>query len=87
MATRQAMDDFLQTCENVLENAEQQLVEANKQEHYNSEEYISAMQQLEESYNNLADLAHSANGQQREILHRMRLRIQQMQNKMTLQDY
>ena len=85
MATRKSMDDFFQRCEQVIKEAEEQFDVANRQEHYNSGEYTSALQQLEESYNDLADLAHSANGQQREQLHRMRLRIQQLQNTMILQ--
>jgi hypothetical protein len=85
MATRQSMDDFFQRCEQVIKEAEEQFDVANKQEHYNTVEYTNALQHLEESYNDLADLAHSANGQQREQLHRMRLRIQQLQNTMILQ--
>lgn len=85
MATRKSMDDFFQRCEQVIKEAEEQFVVANRQEHYNTDDYTSVLQQLEESYNDLADLAHSANGQQREQLHRMRLRIQQLQNTMILQ--
>jgi hypothetical protein len=32
-------------------------------------------------------MAHSANSQQREQLHRMRLQLQELQNKMILQGY
>ncbi len=85
MATRKSMDDFFQRCEQVIKEAEEQFVVVNRQEHYNTDDYTSVLQQLEESYNDLADLAHSANGQQREQLHRMRLRIQQLQNTMILQ--
>lgn len=87
MATRQSVESFLQRCEDVLRNAQEQYVEANKQEHFNDADYTAALQQLEETYNDLADLAHSANGQQREQLHRMRLQLQQLQNSMILLDH
>ncbi|HVI21191.1 MAG TPA: DUF2524 family protein, partial [Bacillus sp. (in: firmicutes)] len=46
-----------------------------------------ALQQLEGAYNDLAQMAQSANGQQREQLHRMRLQLQQAQNQMILLDH
>lgn len=87
MATRQSIDDFLQRCDEVIKNAEEQFVEANKQEHYNDDDFTAALQQLEDSYNDLAQLAHSANSQQREQLHRMRLQLQQLQNTMILHEH
>ncbi|SFB18158.1 MULTISPECIES: YtzC family protein [unclassified Bacillus (in: firmicutes)] len=87
MATRQSMDDLLQRCENALRCAQEQYNEGGKQEHYNDIEYTNAMQGLEDAYNDLATMAHSANAQQREELHRMRLQLQQYQNNMTLQDH
>jgi hypothetical protein len=87
MATRQSMDEFLQRCEDVIRNAQDQYVEANKQEHYTDDNYTDALQQIEATFNDLADLAHSANGQQREQLHRMRLQLQQLQNSMILLDH
>lgn len=84
MATRQAIEQFLQQCEESIEFADQQYVESNKQEHHNVRNYTEAMQQLEQVYQELMQLYRSANDQQREQLHRARLRLQQMQNKMIL---
>lgn len=87
MATRQSMDDLLQRCENALHFAQEQYSEGAKQEHYNDIEYTNAMQGIEDAYNDLATMAHSANAQQREELHRMRLQLQQCQNNMTLLEH
>jgi polyhydroxyalkanoate synthesis regulator phasin len=84
MATRQSVGDLMQKCENAIQFAQDQYNEHEKQEHYNDDEYTSAMQGLEEAYNDLAIMAQSANSQQREQLHRMRLQLQQLQNTMTL---
>ncbi|GIN88173.1 hypothetical protein J6TS2_45590 [Heyndrickxia sporothermodurans] len=84
MATRQSVDEHIQKCEEAICYAKEQYNEGSKQEHYHDIEYQSAMQQLENAYNDLAQLSNSANSQQREQLHRMRLQLQQMQNKMTL---
>lgn len=87
MATRKSMDDFFQQCEDVIRFAQNEYNEANKQEHYNSDNYTEALNKIEETYNDLTGLAHSANGQQREQLHRMRLQLQQIQNSMILLDH
>lgn len=87
MATRQSMDEFIHKCEEVIKYAEDQYSVASKQNHYHNDSYTDAMQRLEGAYNELADLARSANGQQRDQLHRMRLQIQQLQNSMTLLDH
>jgi hypothetical protein len=87
MATRQSMEEFFERCEEVIRNAEDQFIDANRQEHYNDNTYIEALQEIETIYNELTNLAHSANGQQREQLHRMRLQIQQLQNSMILLDH
>lgn len=87
MATRQSVDELLQQCEDAIRNAQEQYKESSKQEHYNDDDYVQAMQTLEDSYNDLAKLAHSANAQQRDQLHRMRLQLQQFQNQMTLLDH
>jgi len=84
MATRDSMDVLKQKCEDTLRFANEQHEESSLQEHYNDEGYTAALQQLEEAYNDIAIMAHSANSQQREELHRMRLQIQQAQNKMIL---
>ncbi|MGJ7920359.1 YtzC family protein [Neobacillus sp. LXY-4] len=86
MATRQSMSDFFEKCEEVLKYAEDQYQKASLQEHYNEDEYTDALQKVENAYNDLADLAHSANEQQREQLHRMRLQLQHTQNSMILLD-
>lgn len=84
MATRDSMNELKQQCEDVLRFANDQYQESSLQEQYNDDNYIQALQQLENAYNDIAIMAHSANGQQREELHRMRLQIQQVQNKMIL---
>lgn len=84
MATRQSVDDLLQQCEDAIRYAQDQFEESSKQEHYNDDNYTQAMQQLEDTYNDLAKLALSANGQQRDQFHRMRLQLQQVQNNMIL---
>jgi hypothetical protein len=84
MATRDSMNELKQQCEDVLRFANDQYQESSLQEQYNDDNYIQALQQLESAYNDIATMAHSANGQQREELHRMRLQIQQVQNKMIL---
>ena len=61
--------------------------ESSLQEQYNDDNYTQALQQLEGAYNDLAKMAQSANGQQREQLHRMRLQLQQVQNQMILLDH
>ena len=84
MATRDSMNELKQQCEDVLRFANEQYQESSLQEQYNDDNYIQALQQLESAYNDIATMAHSANGQQREELHRMRLQIQQVQNNMIL---
>ena len=45
---------------------------------------MQALQLLENQYNELAKMSLFANDQQREQLHRMRLRLQQIQNDMII---
>ncbi|MDF2788558.1 small-conductance mechanosensitive channel [Bacillus niacini] len=85
MATRASMDALIQQCEDVIRYAQDQLKESSLQEHYNNDDYTNALQQLEQTYQDIAKMAHSANGQQRDQLHRMRLQIQQLQNNMILE--
>ncbi|KAB7705557.1 DUF2524 family protein [Bacillus aerolatus] len=84
MATRQSVDDCLEQCKNALNYATDQYEEASLQEHNNVGTYNQSQLMLEEAYNDLDKLLLSANEQQREQLHRMRLQIQQMQNNMIL---
>nr|WP_295970940.1 YtzC family protein [uncultured Bacillus sp.] len=86
MATRQSVDKLMQKCEDAIRFANDQYSISSTQEHYNDEQHVQALQQLEGAYNDLVTLAHSANGQQREQLHRMRLALQQTQNQMILLD-
>jgi len=86
MATRESVEQLIQQCEDAIRFANDQYTLSSTQQHYNDNEYVRALQQLEDAYNDLAKLAHSANGQQREQLHRMRLQLQQMQNQMILLD-
>lgn len=84
MATRASMSELKQKCEDVLRFANEQYQASSLQEQYNEDHYTQALQQLENAYNDIATMAHSANGQQREELHRLRLQIQQAQNNMIL---
>nr|WP_263325365.1 YtzC family protein [Neobacillus sp. Marseille-Q6967] len=85
MATRASMEALMQQCEDVIRYAQDQFKESATQEHYNNDDYTTALQQLEQTYQDIAKMAHSANGQQRDQLHRMRLQIQQLQNSMILE--
>ena len=87
MATRQSVDALIQQCEDALRFASEQHTESSLQQQYNDDNYTQALQQLEGAYNDLAQMAHSANSQQREQLHRMRLQLQQAQNQMILLDH
>ncbi len=86
MATRESVENLLQKCEDTISFAQDQFKESSLQEHYNNDNYTDALQQLEEAYHDIAKMAHSANAQQREQLHRIRLQIQQLQNTMILQE-
>lgn len=85
MATRESMDNLMQQCEDAIRYAEDQYKQSSLQEHYNDDDYTQALQSLEETYQDIAKMAHSANSQQREQLHRMRLQLQQLQNSMILE--
>ncbi|MDQ0196929.1 YtzC family protein [Neobacillus ginsengisoli] len=87
MATRESMESLIQKCEDTLRFAQNQYKESSLQQHYNNDDYTAALQQLEETYQDICTMAHSANAQQREQLHRMRLQLQQQQNTMILQGY
>ncbi|WP_160724061.1 YtzC family protein [Bacillus sp. USDA818B3_A] len=87
MATRDSMDNLMQQVEDTIRFAEEQYKESNLQEQYNDDGYTNALQQLEETYNDISKMAHSANSQQREQLHRMRLQIQQLQNSMIIETH
>ena len=84
MATRNSIDAFLQRCEDTLRNAQEQYLAGKRQEHYHDLEYTQSLQGLEDVMSELQIMAHSANAQQREQLYRMRLQIEQLQNKMIL---
>lgn len=87
MTTRAALKHFLNECEQTLEYARAHLMAGAKQEFYDDDGYTEAQQQLENCYNELMAIYRSANAQQREELHRMRLKIQSLQNEMTLLDH
>jgi hypothetical protein len=84
MATRDSVDHFLQTFENVTLKAKNQYQEGALQGHYHDVEYSEAMLELEDLYNQLLQLYNSANPQQKELLYRKRLQLQDLQNKMIL---
>jgi phage shock protein A len=81
------MEDLLQQCEDAIRSAQEQYQESSMQQHYNNDGYTGALQALEQTYQDVCKMAHSANSQQRDQLHRMRLQLQQLQNKMILQGY
>jgi hypothetical protein len=87
LATRQSVDQLLQQCEDAINLAQDQYKDAATQQHYNDGNFTNALQALEDAYNDLAKLSFSANSQQREQLHRMRLQLQQVQNNMILLDH
>ncbi|MBN6889352.1 polyhydroxyalkanoate synthesis regulator phasin [Cytobacillus horneckiae] len=84
MATRDSVDQLMQQCEDALRFAQEQYQDGRTQEHYNDIDYTQALTYLENAYNDLVTLAHSANAEQREQLHRMRLQLQQLQNQMII---
>ncbi|WHY66049.1 MULTISPECIES: YtzC family protein [Bacillaceae] len=85
MATRDSMDDLMQQVEDTVRFAQEQYKQSSLQEHYNDDDYTKALQQVEDTYQDIAKMALSANSQQREQLHRMRLQLQQLQNTMILE--
>ena len=87
MATRDSMNELMQQVEDAIRYAEEQYKQSSLQEHYNDDNYTDALQQLEETYQDIAKMAHSANSQQKEQLHRMRLQLQQLQNSMILEEH
>ncbi|MFD2681665.1 YtzC family protein [Bacillus seohaeanensis] len=87
MATRQSVDECIQKCEDAIRYAQEQYKSGTQQEHYHDQEYTQAMQGVEEAINDVMNLANSANAQQRDQLHRMRLQLQNLQNEMILLDH
>lgn len=87
MATRQSVDECLEQCQSAINYADEQYKNAAQQEHDNDGTFSQSQLMLEEAYNQLDKLLLSANEQQREQLHRMRLQLQQMQNSMILLDH
>jgi hypothetical protein len=87
MATRDSMDNLMQQVEDTIRFAEEQFKQSSLQEQYNDDGYTNALQQLEQTYQDICTMAHSANAQQREQLHRMRLMIQQLQNSMIIETH
>ncbi|MGG0740620.1 YtzC family protein [Niallia taxi] len=84
MATRDSIDELLERCNAAIGFAEEQYKISQMQQHYNIEEYTDAQFQLENVFNDLETMDHSANAQQRDQLYRMRLLIQDKQNQMAL---
>nr|WP_233711121.1 YtzC family protein [Lederbergia citrisecunda] len=87
VATRQSIEDCINRCEAAILYANDQFTEAKKQEHYYDVEFSEAQQGLENAVLELEKLTDSSNAQQREQLHRIRLKVQQLQNKLILQDH
>lgn len=88
MTTREALEKFINDCEQTLEFARGQLIEGSRLVNADTpEEYIEAQQMLEERYNELQAIYRSANAQQRERLDRLRYAIQSLQNEMILKNH
>ncbi|KKB36667.1 YtzC family protein [Bacillus thermotolerans] len=84
MATRESVDHCLEQCQQAIDFAAAQYEESARQEHNNAGDFNEAQLMLENAYNELDKLLLSANEQQREMLHRKRFQIQQLQNQMIL---
>ncbi len=87
MTTRKSIDHLLNRVDETVRFAEEQLKEKSRQESVNETEYTEALMQLEETYNDLMKTMNSASPEQRELLHRKRLLLQQIQNNMILSDH
>lgn len=85
MATRESVSNLLQQCEDAIRYAQEQYQQSSLQQQYNDDDYTNALQRLEDVYNDICKMAFSANSQQREQLHRMRLQVQRLQNEMILE--
>ncbi|MGP9042812.1 YtzC family protein [Cytobacillus kochii] len=84
MATRESVQQLMQQCEEVIQFANMQFKDGQMQEHYNDQDYAKALAHIEQAYNDLMTMTHSATDAQREELHRMRLQLQQLQNQMII---
>ncbi|WP_335871337.1 YtzC family protein [Bacillus sp. 2205SS5-2] len=84
MATRESVEACLHQCADAIRCAQEQYTTGAKQAHYHDEEYSHALQGLESASIELERINASANHQQQEQLHRMRLQVQQLQNEMIL---
>ncbi|MEW9502990.1 YtzC family protein [Jeotgalibacillus marinus] len=84
MATRESVDECIHHCQDVINIAQDQYKEASLQEHINDEGYTESQLKLEQAYIELEKLKDSANAQQKEDLDRVRVQLQEMQNKMIL---
>ncbi|WP_062354841.1 YtzC family protein [Bacillus kwashiorkori] len=84
MTTRDSLEQFINKCEETLEVARQEYTDGSRQGYYFDDEYSQAQQLLEDRFNELMAMYHSANAVQRERLDRMRLQIQQLQNQMII---
>lgn len=87
MTTRESLEQFLSECQQTMDYARAHLIEGSRLEHYDDVGYTNAQLELERRYNELMKMYQSANAQQREQLHRMRLQLQSLQNEMTLLDH
>lgn len=87
MTTRESLEQFLNECKMTMDYVRAHLIEGSRQQHYDDVGYSNAQLELEERYNELMKMYQSANAQQREQLHRLRLQLQSLQNEMTLLDH
>lgn len=87
LATRQSIENCINRCESAILNAQEQYVLGSRQEHYHDVEFSDSLTDLQAASMEVEKLADFSNAQQRERLHRIRLKVQQLQNKMILLDH
>ncbi len=58
MATRDSMDNLMQQCEDAISFAQDQFRESSLQQQYNNDDYTKALQGLEDTYQDIAKMAH-----------------------------
>lgn len=84
MATRKSVENMIAMANEKLEEARKELQEANQLGYQVDDEYTQAQLGLEEMENEINNLMHSADHQQKEQLHRLHLQVSQCLNDMIL---
>ncbi|KGX89500.1 hypothetical protein N781_07340 [Pontibacillus halophilus JSM 076056 = DSM 19796] len=84
MATRESIETLMTEANQRVEEARDQLDEANRMGFQMTSDYTDAQVHLEEIEVKINKLMHSANHQQKEQLHRLHLLVSQCMNDMIL---